>query len=1762
MTPSLFAGKRGWLLFLLLFVSCFSNAQTGVVRVRRFQAGYDYQFKHVMRSHDGNILALGANENYSSERASVTKLDTALNTIWETFVDIDGYELNDFAETNDGGVIACGTNKNWGQGRREDAFVVKFDIEGNISWQKFYGGTDQDFGNAIRQLANGHYIMLAEVNSADGDVTGKPLNASSDIWMVELDGNGSIVSQRFFGGSNAENVAGMQVTDDGGLIFAGTTASSDGQVSGKHDTDYADIWIVKLRNDFSIEWSKCIGGAYSDAAESICRNAAGGYLVSGVSGSNDGDFAGSEPGAVILKINDAGDLVWIKSINGGNEGQEIINVKSLSNGDILAIGYTNSYQMPDVSFPANHTDSEGLLFRLNAQGQIIWSKAIGGSTSDLCYDVMELPNGNVLASGGSTLNATDGDFTGFPAPGAGLQAFLMEIRNLNSIKGTLFFDVNNNNQKEPAEQYITNASVITTGSQFTVQMPSLSGRFLQSVDKGTYNTHVNNTNNAVFDPLQFAITPKSKQTVFTGTSQTDSFSFRVVPIGLVKDLAVNIAGTSETFSGNSARFRISFRNLGGAALDTVDIALVTDSNSVYQSSGKPVLSNNAGVITWRYFNVSAFEKDTLDVTVHINPVPGTKPGDSIALSVLAYPLVTDFDSTDNRATAYSVVKAQNDAISNTGLQFIVTDSARVKRTIPYSIFYHFNSQLDSTKGEIRMVKDAKTTYLVSIPVPSRVAGDTLLWNFKDLHNNNADTIIVNLAVSDTPAVHIGDYIHQELMLRFNTTDTAVITLQKTINQRINGYFIPQDNTNTTLSYPNGIQWTRSFGGSGQDIGNGVLALPDSGFIIAGSTRSKNFDIVTGADSLDAFIARYDRNGHVKWIKTFGGPLDDAFLSLARSGDGNFLAAGYTGQKYFDSSSIGDAWVVKFNINGDTLWTKTYGGSNQETIYSIAATEDGGSVFTGNTESNDGDVSGHFQADPFYKWNTWVVKLTSTGAIQWQHCYTDSLHASNGISIKVLSDKNYLVGCNLNGSYPDEWRYYASILKLTPAGDKLWEKIFGDADLDYSPGAVLENADGTFMVSGVINTAGLNEDVLYTGVHGGVEDIWVAKFDQNGSKIWEKFFGGTSYDNGSSLIRTSDGNYVVAGGTTSNNGNVTGFHGAVDGWLLKVDASGKLLWQKTVGGAGFDAFNAVAELSDGSILATGNTDTNNDGDVFGGHGNTDVLIAKIGQSNLITGKVFVDRNKNLVQDGDDIAVNKGVVITSKDNLNYSGIVNNGMYSISVDTGAYHSRLVTADSAYYEVYPITAVSNFNGYVQTDTVNFALLRKKDIRDLKIDLIATNTARPGFSAYYVLNYENRGTVPVNNTSVQLILDNRASYVSSDIPYTQINGDTISWNTGSIEDLAPAKKINIQLKLESPPVISNGDSLVLKARILPLENDTIPADNEVVIRQQVRGSFDPNGKEEIHGNSLPAAGPQQSEYLTYIIRFQNTGTDTAFGVHVRDTLSNKVDWNSIEMVAASHNYELTISDGNKLEWYFRNIQLPDSNTNEPASHGYLAFRVKPRQGLLTGDSITNQAAVYFDFNLPVITNMARTFITSLLALPSQLLSFEAVKQNGIVLLQWRVTNEMNVKDYQVERSADGKDYIPIGKVAAVNKNNITSYSFNDNASFPGVNYYRLKVVDRDGKSSYSYIVLVNDRAGHTGFTIFPNPVSDKVAIGFGTTVKGHAVVSVTDVQGRLLFAKDAGYVNTSFLEVPFDFTSLPGGVYVIRCKIGEQTFSGKLIKN
>ncbi|GAB6286767.1 MAG: hypothetical protein STSR0009_29700 [Methanoregula sp.] len=356
--------------------------------------------------------------------------------------------------------------------------------------------------------------------------------------------------------------------------------------------------------------------------------------------------------------------------------------------------------------------------------------------------------------------------------------------------------------------------------------------------------------------------------------------------------------------------------------------------------------------------------------------------------------------------------------------------------------------------------------------------------------------------------------------------------------------------------------------------------------------------------IDYWVVKLDSTGSLIWQKCLGGLNEDSAQSIQQTSDGGYIIAGHS---YSNDSNVtgnhgsADYWVVKLTASGTLDWQKCLGGTSFDDAYSIQQTTDGGYIVAGYTTSKNGDVTDNHGNSDY-----WVVKLGSTGTLIWQKCL-GGLNDDYAHSIQQTADGGYIVtgntgshDGNVTGNHGN-WDYW--VVKLTEKGTLDWQKCLGGTDSDYAQ-SVQQTADGGFIVAGYTKSTDGNVD----GNHGSI-DYWVVKLDRNGNILWQKCLGGTGNDYAHSIQQTADGGFIVAGYTNSNNGNVTGNHGSIDYWVVKLERNGNILWQKCLGGTDDDMGINIQLTEDGGYIVTGLADSNN-GDVTGNHGRYDYWVVKL------------------------------------------------------------------------------------------------------------------------------------------------------------------------------------------------------------------------------------------------------------------------------------------------------------------------------------------------------------------------------------------------------------------------------------------------------------------------------------------------------------------------------------------------------------------------
>jgi hypothetical protein len=309
---------------------------------------------------------------------------------------------------------------------------------------------------------------------------------------------------------------------------------------------------------------------------------------------------------------------------------------------------------------------------------------------------------------------------------------------------------------------------------------------------------------------------------------------------------------------------------------------------------------------------------------------------------------------------------------------------------------------------------------------------------------------------------------------------------------------------------------RAYGGIADDFGYSVQQTSDGGYIVAGNTIS------FGAGSHDVYLVKTNSSGDTLWTRTYGGASYDYGYFVQQTSDSGYILAGYTNS--FGAGSY-DVYLVKTNSSGDTLWTRTYGGTGRDAGASVQQTSDGGYIVAGYTNS--------FGAGAY---DVYLVRTNSSGDTLWTRT-CGGADNDGGNSVQQTSDSGYIVAGYTESFGVGSGDVY--LVKTNSSGDTLWTRTYGGASYDrgYS---VQQTSDGGYIVAGSSNFVGATPG-----------DVYLIKTKSSGDTLWTRAYGGASYDRGYSVQQTSDGGYIFAGETYSFGA------GAYDVYLIKTLGDGTL-----------------------------------------------------------------------------------------------------------------------------------------------------------------------------------------------------------------------------------------------------------------------------------------------------------------------------------------------------------------------------------------------------------------------------------------------------------------------------------------------------------------------------------------------------------------------------------------------------------------------------
>ena len=332
-------------------------------------------------------------------------------------------------------------------------------------------------------------------------------------------------------------------------------------------------------------------------------------------------------------------------------------------------------------------------------------------------------------------------------------------------------------------------------------------------------------------------------------------------------------------------------------------------------------------------------------------------------------------------------------------------------------------------------------------------------------------------------------------------------------------------------------WTRTYGRPYVDGSYSLIETSDGHYLIAGATY------LTGGTGSRMWLIKTDQEGDTVWTRMYGSWHDNWARSVIETTDGCYLITGEG-----TVSTNHDFWLFKTNTDGDTLWRRIFGNqSDYEGGRCVVETSDGGYLAGGTTDTY-----------------PWIIRTNTQGDTIWTFM-ADSY--GSAYSVIETTDQHYMLAGELDNSVilADMW-----LLCMNPDGESLWERNYGGSNVDLAY-SVIELSDGGYLVAGTTNSFG-----------SGSVDVYAVRTDIDGDTVWTRTYGGTGSDGAHAATKTADNCFLLAGYTGSYGG------GLKDVWLLKINSHGDTLWTRTFGGSYNDGAEAVIQTSDGNYLVAGGT----------------------------------------------------------------------------------------------------------------------------------------------------------------------------------------------------------------------------------------------------------------------------------------------------------------------------------------------------------------------------------------------------------------------------------------------------------------------------------------------------------------------------------------------------------------------------------------------
>lgn len=359
-----------------------------------------------IQTSDGGYLVVGRTEsadgnvsfNHGNEDAWVIKLNASWQIVWEkTYGGSADDSAEDVVELNDGSFVIAGYSNSTdgdvsGSHGGFESWIFKINNSGELLWQRMLGGSAWEWSQSIIKTPEGNVLVVGYTFSSNGDI---PVNnGSTDGFAATISSSGAIIWSKSYGGANADIIRSAAPTDDGGWMLFGETRSS---IPGSQGA--LDYWLIKTDAQGNLLWQKAYGGSKIDAASVILKTVDGAFLLFGYSNSDNGDVLSHIPGHTdydlwVIRVNATGDIVWEKSIGGAKSDQINIAIQDLNGAYLLGGGSTSS----DFATNPFYGRNDAWAMKMSPAGDVIWTKTFGGYDNDFCNALLPTPDGGFIAA--------------------------------------------------------------------------------------------------------------------------------------------------------------------------------------------------------------------------------------------------------------------------------------------------------------------------------------------------------------------------------------------------------------------------------------------------------------------------------------------------------------------------------------------------------------------------------------------------------------------------------------------------------------------------------------------------------------------------------------------------------------------------------------------------------------------------------------------------------------------------------------------------------------------------------------------------------------------------------------------------------------------------------------------------------------------------------------------------------------------------------------------------------------------------------------------------------------------------------------------------------------------------------------------------------------------------------------------------------------------------------------------------------------------